>query len=154
MRVIRIILSVTMCLAAFSIRAADVSKIFAPSAGIKAIVEVKGTDLVWIISRGNLREQGGVSLDTEKTPHIVVDSYDFSGRLGFSVWYVDDGMGTYTISRIFTFSPLANRFVEQFPSCSDEFYNLRVDNKRRRLISTYYDQGVPRICITRLSITK
>jgi hypothetical protein len=127
---------------------------FTPSAGIKAVVEVKGVDLVWKVSGENLREQGGVSLDTEKTPHIAVDSYDFSGRLGFSVWYVDDGMGTYTISRVFTFSPLTNKFVERFPSYGDEFNNLRVDKNRRRLISTYYDQNVPRLCTTRLPITK
>lgn len=154
MRTIKIFLIVAMLVASFSTHAIGISNTFSPSTGIKAVVEVKGADLVWRVSGENLREQGQVTLDTEKTPHIAVDSYDFSGRLGFSVWYVDSGMGTYRIFRIFTFSAVTNKFVERFPSCGDQFNNLRVDKKRRHLVSTYYDENVPRLCTTRLSITK
>jgi len=84
---------------------------------------------------------------------VVVDSYDFSGRLGFSVWYLDDGMGTYTIHRVFTFSPSTNEFEERSPQCGDEFLNLRVDRKKHRLISAYFDKNVSKFCITRLRMT-
>lgn len=154
MKIMKIFLAMVMIVASFSTRAADISKNFVPSAGVNAVVEIKGTDLMWKAYGRSGSEQGGISLDTEKTPQIEVDSYDFSGRLGFSVWYIDDGMGTYTIFRVFTYSPLANKFVERFPSCGGEFDNLRVDKKRRRLISTYYDQNIPKLCTTRLFISK
>lgn len=145
-------LAVAMLVVSYSVLAANVSTVFTPSDGINATVEIMGSDLIWRASTQNRTEEGGVRLDTRKIPHIAVDSYDFSGRLGFSVWYMDDGMGVSTISRVFTFAPHTNRFVERFPSCGDEFYNLRVDKKRRHLVSTYYDKNSPKLCATRLSM--
>lgn len=70
-------------------------------------------------ARGLVR-QGNIILDTEKTIHIAVGGYDFSGRLGFLVWYLDDGMGTSTIHRVFSFSPATNKIVERSPQCGDD----------------------------------
>lgn len=136
---------------AFSVCAAENSESFSPAPGVKAVIEIKGNHLMWKTYYRNGSAQGDVSIDTEKMIHINVDNYDFSGKYGFSVWHVDDGMGVYSIYRIFTFSSSDNKFVERNPSsmCGDEFINLKVDKKRRRLVSTYWNNGVPKLCVTR-----
>ncbi|UXU91936.1 hypothetical protein [Burkholderia sp. S-53] len=154
MTFIRILLVLVALAISFLTFAADFSKRFMPSPGAVAVVEIKGSNLVWRLFGKNGIKQGEVSVDTEKPPIIEIDSYDFSGRLGFSVSHIDDGMGAYEVDRVFTFSPSSNEFVERFPSCGDEFANLWVDKKRRYLVSTYWDQGVPKRCITKLSIAR
>ncbi len=111
---------------------------------------VSGSDLIYEISSSVKRKQGRISVDTEKFIHIDVDDYNFSGSYGFSMWYTDAGIGIYTIHRVFVFSPKIGAFVEQFPKCGDEFINLTVDRKGRRLLSTYFPDNVPRICATTL----
>ena len=154
MRVIKIFVTVAVLATSFLTYAADTSKIFSPSPGVVAVVEIKGLNLVWRLSGKNGVRQGEVSLDAENPSSIAIGSYDFSGRLGFLVSHTDDGKGTYEVDRVFTFSKLFNEFVERFPSCGDEFANLRVDKKRRYLVSTYWDGNVPKRCVTRLSIER
>lgn len=154
MKTIKIFLVTAMLAISIWASAADISETFAPSPGVKAVVAIKGTSLIWKVYRGNQIKQGRVDLEMEKTPHIEIGSYDFSGRLGFSVSHIDDGMGTHGIHRVFTFSPSTNDFVERAPSCGDGFVNLQVDKRRRLLKSTYWDQNVQKICTTRLSIDK
>ncbi|QVN20800.1 hypothetical protein [Burkholderia pyrrocinia] len=154
MKIVKIIVTVAALTISFLTCAADISKTFAPSQGVVAVVEIKGLNLVWRLSGKNGIRQGEVGLDTENPSSIEIGSYDFSGRLGFLVSHTDDGKGTYEVDRVFTFSPLFNEFVERFPSCGDEFANLRVDKKRRYLVSTYWDKNVPKRCITRLPIER
>lgn len=118
------------------------------------MISIDGRNLVWSLTGGNAGGRGGVSFDTEKPLSLEIGSYDFSGRLGFLVSYIDDGMGVYEISRVFTFSPSSYVFVERFPSCGDEFVNLKVDGRSHLLISTYWDKNIPKRCITRLSVEK
>ncbi|WP_250435019.1 MULTISPECIES: hypothetical protein [unclassified Caballeronia] len=89
-----------------------------------------------------------IELDTESAPHIGVDDYGFDGTRGFSVWYLDEGMATSTISRVFLYSPIRRGFVEIRPKCADEFVNLRVDRLKHVLVSTYYDGNEPKLCRT------
>jgi hypothetical protein len=112
--------------------------------------------LIWKIYYGGRVNKGRVDVDTEKPIYIDVADYDFSGRLGFAVWHVDDGKGTYSIYRVFTFSSSINKFVERNPasSCGDEFINLSIDKKRHSLFSTVWEQNIPKICVTRLPILK
>ncbi|MCU9956988.1 hypothetical protein OEJ37_26870 [Burkholderia sp. BKH01] len=154
MRVIRILVTVVMFAIPFLAYAAGFSKIFTPSPGVTAVVDVRDLNLVWRLSGRNGINQGEVAFNAETPLSIEVGSYDFSGRLGFLVSHTDDGKGAYEVDRVFTFSPLFNEFVERFPSCGDEFANLRVDKKRRYLVSTYWDKNVPKRCITRLSIER
>ncbi|WP_250525455.1 hypothetical protein [Caballeronia sp. GAWG2-1] len=154
MKVLKIVIFGLWLIAAGAASASNSRLVFSPVAGVDAVVEMKGKDLKWKTDRHGLILQGDVSIDTEKVIHFAVDSYDFSGRKGFSVWYLDDGMGTFTIHRVFTFSRLNNGFVERFPRCGDEFLNLRIDRQKRHLISTYFAHNVPRSCVTRLVIEK
>jgi hypothetical protein len=137
-----------------SAHAAGNTLVFSPIRGAKTEITIKNQTLAWTTSYHGRNNKGRIDVDTEKQIHIVVDDYDFSGRRGFAVWHTDDGMGTYSIHRIFTFSPKTNKFIERNPAsqCGDEFINLIIDRKNKRLLSTSWDQNIPRQCITHLSI--
>ncbi|WP_124604450.1 hypothetical protein [Burkholderia sp. Bp9142] len=152
MSIFRGLVAVAMLAISFFSHAADFSKKFSPSPGAIAVVGIEGGKLDWRLSGKNGVRRGEVNFDTEKPLIIKIGSYDFSGRLGFWVSHADDGKGVYQVDRVFTFSPSYNGFVERFPSCGDEFVNLRVDKKRRCLMSTYWDRNIPKTCVTRLSI--
>ncbi|MEF9438853.1 hypothetical protein OWS73_02450 [Burkholderia sp. 1B3(2022)] len=154
MMAIKGLAAVVMLVASFFLYAGDISKTFSPSPGIVSVIKIKGDSLVWQLSgRGGVK-RAVVNCDTEKPLNIEVDSYDFSGRLGFRVSHIDDGKGVYSVDRVFTFSSLSYEFVEKFPSCGDGFFNLEVDKRRRYLVSTYWSDNSPKKCITRLSILK
>ena len=140
----------TLMFLALSAGATEAPEVFSPAPDVKAIVITKANDLTWKVDYNGSKNKGNVSLDTEREIHIDVNDFDFSGHLGFSVWHVDDGMGTYTVFRVFTYSQPTNEFVERSPACGDEFVNLKIDKKRHYLISTYWDQNIPKTCITRL----
>lgn len=128
MKAIVVWVAATIFSMSFQAYAADISKTFVPSPGVVAVAEIKSSNLIWKLSGKGRVRQGGVSLNTEK-PSIEVDSYDYSGRLGFRVLHIDDGMGMYEIDRVLAFSPSSNKFAERFSSCGDEFANIRVDKK-------------------------
>lgn len=139
----------------FSVGAAEGQRIFFPAPGAKAVVEVDG-GVTWKVNFGGRINSGKLDIDTEKPIYVDINDYDFSGHLGFAVWHVDDGMGTYSSYRVFTFSLSKNKFVERNPAplCGGEFVNLRVDKKRHLLLSTFWSRNVPKLCITRLSPLK
>jgi hypothetical protein len=128
------------------------TRIFSPALGVKVIITVDGQILSWKVDYGSGENKERVDVDTEKSVYLDVNDYDFSGYPGFAVWHVDDGMGTYFIYRVFTFSPSTNKFIERSPAtlCGDEFINLKIDKKGQRLFSTFWDQNTPRMCATRL----
>ncbi|WP_144029763.1 hypothetical protein [Burkholderia sp. AU18528] len=154
MKIIRTLLAVVMFSTSFFAWADDVLRTFAPSPGIMAVVRIKGQNLFWSLSGKSGVKQGEIFIDSEKPLSIKIGNYDFSGRLGFWVSHADDGMGTYEVDRVFTSSPSSNEFVERFPSCGDEFANLRMGEKRRYLVSTYWSRNVPKRCIARLSVER
>jgi hypothetical protein len=90
-----------------------------------------------------------LTFDTESTLHLAVADYAFNGTKGFSVWYLDEGMGEYTISKVFLFSLKHRQFVEIRPACGDDFVNLRIDKVRRELVSTYYERSEAMLCRTK-----
>jgi len=154
MRGVKVLVAMVAHIISFTSCAADISKIFAPAPGVVVEVEIRGSDLVWMLSGEGGVRRGRVNVDAEKPLKLKIDSYDFSGRLGFLVSHMDDGMGVYEIGRVFTFSPSSNEFVERFPACGDEFVNIDVSQSGRYLVSTYWRRGVPERCITRLKIEK
>lgn len=93
-----------------------------------------------------------IPTQTEKTVHLEVGDYDFSGLDGFAFWSIDEGQGVYKVYRVFTFSWERNDFVERRPSCGDEFLNLKVDSLHGQLVSAFFDDNVPKSCITRLPV--
>jgi hypothetical protein len=151
MKMIRLFLLVFVFFSLLA-RASEGARVFSPASGVKVVIAVEGDSLSWNVYYGGGHSQGRVDVDTEKPIYVDVNDYDFGGGLGFAVWHVDDGMGTYSIYRVFTFSKSTNEFVERSPSsqCGDEFINLKIDKKKRRLLSTFWDQNIPRVCTTHL----
>lgn len=139
-----------------TVGATEGTSVFSPAPGVKAIVTIDRQSLSWDVHYGTAKNQGRVDIDTEKSIHLDINDYDFSGHLGFAVWHVDDGMGSSSIYRVFTFSPTKMQFIEQGPTslCGDEFINLTVDMRRRVLLSTFWDENIPNTCATRLPRTK
>ncbi|WP_222945034.1 hypothetical protein [Paraburkholderia sp. 31.1] len=146
----------TLSLISLSVSAAEDAHIFSPANGAKAVITTEEDALTWQVNYGGKTNRERVDVDTEKPIYVDVNDYDFSGHLGFAVWHVDDGMGTYSVYRVFTFSPSTKKFVERSPAplCGDEFVNLKVDKKGHRLFSTFWDQNIPKVCATRLSPLK
>ncbi|MGS0622277.1 hypothetical protein ACU8YE_05155 [Ralstonia sp. VS2407] len=93
---------------------------------------------------------GAIATQTEKPIHLAAGDYDFSGRQGFAFWSIDEGQGVYKIYRVFTFSRKRTDFVERHSRCGDAFLNLRVEAQRKRLISTFFENNIPKSCVTRL----
>ncbi len=87
--------------------------------GEHATLNVADKKVSCLVADEDRRYRGNIDVDTDSEIHIDVDDYSFNGRKGFSVWYFDEGMGIYTIHRIFSFSRATGRFVECFPKYGD-----------------------------------
>ncbi|WP_459909088.1 hypothetical protein [Caballeronia sp. HLA56] len=130
--------------------AADQYKNFrvAPSV-TTSIYRVDSSVKVKISEVGKKERYQVLTFDTESTLHLAVADYAFNGTKGFSVWYLDEGMGKDTISMVFLFSLKQHRFVEIRPACGDDFVNLQIDNVRRELVSTYHERNEAVLCRTK-----
>lgn len=124
---------------------------FEPEQGVAVTLMPDKTDLTVTVQTQNGSKDRVISFQTEKVMHVEVGNYNFDGFQDFSVWYVDDGMGTYSIHRIFVYAPKDSSFKELKPVCGDEFLNLKVNKEKRILCSMYYKGNVPTLCVTKPS---
>ncbi|HHE5700239.1 TPA: hypothetical protein ACPEY2_004191 [Citrobacter amalonaticus] len=85
-----------------------------------------------------------VDVSSEKKNHITFEDYNRDGYKDFSIWHLDEGMGTYKIYRLFVFSPADNKFKEIKPTCGDDFVNVRIEG--HDLINMIYDDNTPKSC--------
>lgn len=152
-RFLKIFILLVLCLLRDTFAAAppavigDTQFSFSPCDGMSVIAKVTKQALTLSIDLpGQVPVEQSVPLDIERQPHLVVDDYNFDGRPDISVWYVDEGMGTSTVHRVFLFNPGASGFTEAVPHCGEEFLNLKVDKAKRVLISTFYREGKPSLC--------
>ncbi|WP_416052947.1 hypothetical protein [Cupriavidus basilensis] len=151
MRMIDRLLLVPLVLASCCVFAEDSTIAFAPTPATRAVLRVDGHSVTFdIVDLEKGVHRGKIDLETENPIHIAIDDYSFDGRNGFSIWSVDEGMGVYTIHRVFLYSIGQSTFVEAYPACGGQFINLKVDKKRRRIISMHYEENIPRLCKTRL----
>lgn len=91
-----------------------------------------------------------IAFDTEKSLQVKIDDYNFDGHKDIAVSHIDDGMGVFMVYRVFLYSTQMQDFEEVTPGCGDQFLNLQVDKARGILISTYYENNIPALCVTRL----
>ncbi|MFS8980299.1 hypothetical protein PO002_38655 [Cupriavidus necator] len=142
---------VTLLIGLFALNAtASSGTNFSPDGATRVAVHINGGHILYEIENESQKKREEINFEVEKQLHIEIADYNFDGRLDFSVWHTDEGMGTYTLHRVFVFSKEKNEFIENFPKCNDEFINLKVDKKNKRLISTYFEGGIPRLCKTNL----
>ncbi|MFC0228909.1 XAC2610-related protein [Serratia aquatilis] len=115
----------------------------------KASMRISNRHVSYHIDDGNVNHAKEISVDTVKKINLIVGDFNFDGKKDFSIVHIDDGMGVYYIYRFFLFSVKLNDFIEIYPSCGDEFINIRIDKKKKVIMSTYYQDNQPMLCITK-----
>lgn len=80
-----------------------------------------------------------ISIPSEAPLRIKVEDLNSDGYPDFSVAHLDEGMGTYSVHRVFLYSSRRKIFLEFFPKCTNEFINLKIANGY--LLSSYISNG-------------
>ena len=122
---------------------------FHPVKEVEATLALNGSILTTAVKNGSHAENSSIDFESVNQLHIQVDDFNFDGKQDFAVWQVDDGMGTYTISRIFAYQPELGSFKELRPDCGDGFVNLRIEREKKTLVSTYWEMNKPKTCMTK-----
>jgi len=122
--------------------------------GISANIFLKDNDSlsVSILNDGNVLSTEDIDVSSEKKNHIIIEDYNRDGYKDFSLWHLDEGMGTHKIYRLFIFSKTEKKFKEIKPTCGDDFVNIRTDGGD--LINVIYDDNAPKLCTMPLKTLK
>ena len=115
----------------------------------KAKISVVEGRVVYEIKTNEEIASGYFEFDAEAKLKIKSDDFNFDGNIDFDIWHFDEGMGVYTVHRLFVFDPSGKIFYEIFPSCGEQFMNLEVDRSKRILYSTFFFRNKPKRCATR-----
>lgn len=121
---------------------------FFPENNVKVKVTTSDSKANYEIDSGSKIISKEIPVETEKAIKINIEDYNFDGHKDIAISHIDDGMGNFTAYRIFLYSTKSQDFEEIIPDCGDQFLNLKVDSKRKLLISTYYKENLPAICET------
>jgi hypothetical protein len=120
-----------------ALAAADGKLSFSPLCDVKAEVVANGQQVTITVRQGADVVTETIAVDTEKKLKLAVDDFNFDGHPDFVISHTDDGMGTYTISQIYSYSAKEKKFVALTPKCGDEFINVVVSKKKRTLTNSY-----------------
>lgn len=127
---------------------------FSPTKGVEAMLVLEGSTLNVAVKGEMHNESRTIDFEAVNELHVQIDDYNFDGAKDFAVWQLDDGMGTYDYYRVFIYQARTGTFEELRPDCGDGFVNLRVDKKRKALLSTYWEMNVAKQCVTRFAKRK
>jgi hypothetical protein len=122
---------------------------FSPTKNVDATLVLEGPMLIVAVKSEAHNESRTIDFQAENRLHVQINDFNFDGVKDFAVSQIDDGMGTYDYYRIFVYQSKSSTFEELQPDCGDGFVNLRIENKRKALISTYWEMNVPKQCVTR-----
>jgi hypothetical protein len=127
---------------------------FSPTKGVEATLVLEGSTLNVAVKGETNNESRTIDFQAENELHLQIDDFNFDGAKDFAVRQLDDGMGTYDYYRVFIYQARTGTFEELRPDCGDGFVNLRVDKKRKALLSTYWGVNGPEQCVTRFAKRK
>lgn len=127
---------------------------FSPTQGVEAALVLEGPTLNIAVKGEMHNESRTIDFEAVNELHVQVDDFNFDGAKDFAVRQLDDGMGTYDYYRVFIYQVKTGTFEELQPDCGDGFVNLRVDKKRKALLSTYWEMNVAKQCVTRFAKRK
>lgn len=119
-----------------------------PADGMIIKADVEETELVYSISLKDEIKTNRIKFDTEKRLYLGSDDLNFDGYPDIFAWHTDEGMGSFSVYRIFIYLPKNNNFIENLPNCGDQFLNLKIDKKHKKIRSTYFEDNIPKICET------
>ncbi|WP_439820323.1 XAC2610-related protein [Pseudomonas sp. HLG18] len=127
---------------------------FSPIKDVEATLVLEGSTLNVAVKGETHNESRTIDFQAVNELHVQVDDFNFDGVKDFAIWQLDDGMGTYHYYRVFIYQAKTGTFQELQPDCGDGFVNLRVDKKRKALLSTYWEMNIPKQCVTRFAKRK
>ncbi len=127
------------------------STTFSPTENVEATLVLAGSTLTVAVKSNTQSESRTIAFQAENELYVQIDDFNFDGAKDFAVWQIDDGMGTYTIHRVFIYQPEAGFFKELTPACGDDFVNMRVERDKRMLLSTYWEMNEQKLCVTHFS---
>ncbi|CAI8787289.1 XAC2610-related protein [Pseudomonas sp. IT-P260] len=127
---------------------------FSPTQGVEATLVLEGSTLNVAVKSETHNESRTVDFEAVNELHMQFDDFNFDGAQDFAIWQLDDGMGTYHYYRVFIFQVKTGTFEELQPDCGDGFVNLRVDKKRKALLSTCWEMNIPKQCVIRFTKRK
>ncbi|WP_150694275.1 XAC2610-related protein [Pseudomonas fluorescens] len=127
---------------------------FSPTKGVDVTLILEGSKLNIAVKSETQSESRTIDFEAENELHMQFDDFNFDGAKDFAIWQLDDGMGTYHYYRVFIYQAKTGTFEELQPDCGDGFVNLRVDKKRKALLSTDWEMNIPKQCITRFTKRK
>lgn len=143
-------LSVAISLPAVNAHSDEVKELrFMPEKSTQAYVKISNRELTISSIFDGGEKISKVLIDTDTLIHIEVNDYNFDGYKDFSVYYLDGGMATHLIYRIFLYSKKNKNFVETQPKCGDQFVDIRTVKKSKRLVNSYYSQNLVKTCSAR-----
>jgi hypothetical protein len=130
---------------------------FSPAEGVYAIIAYENEAITYTLVYEGQEIHEKISAGEYRTPKAIrVSDYNYDGLKDFSIMYADDGMEINDVYRVFIYSKKTKHFIEHLTSDGDEFFNLVVDEKNERLLSTCWredleiNRTVPKQCVTRL----
>jgi hypothetical protein len=135
---ISLVAFVVVCLVGSEASASNV-RFFSPRTGISAKLTVEKSQVTYEVSMAKHNKVDQFTVETEKPLKIDVADYNFDGYEDFSISHADDGMGIYTISSIFVYSPKEVGFLSLRPKCGDEFINVVLNKNKGTLINSYFE---------------
>lgn len=136
------LISITQCLACEATT-------FYPEADVRVELLSQKTSIEYFVYSKFKEMNKEIAFDTEKTLQVNIDDYNFDGHKDIAVSHIDDGMGVFMVYRVFLYSSQIQDFEEITPDCGDQFLNLHLDNEKKAIISTYYNDNMPVLCETR-----
>jgi len=122
---------------------------FSPTKNVAATLVLEGPMLTVTVKNEAHNDSRTIDFQAENDLHMQINDFNFDGVKDFAVSQIDDGMGTFDYYRIFIYHQKSSTFEELQPDCGDGFVNLRIESKRKALISTYWEINVPKQCVTR-----
>ncbi|MGF6283951.1 XAC2610-related protein [Pseudomonas silensiensis] len=122
---------------------------FSPTKNVEATLVLEGSMLTVTVKNEAHNDSRTIDFQAENDLHVQINDFNFDGVKDFAVSQIDDGMGTLDYYRIFVYQPNSSSFEELQPDCGDGFVNLRIERKRKALISTCWEMNVPKQCVTR-----
>lgn len=78
-------------------------------------------------------------LDMPSTANLNIRQIEGVRSTYIEAWHIDEGMGTYTIHRLFYYQISEQRFMERKPVCGEQFINLEPQKNQTTLVYSAFD---------------
>lgn len=67
---------------------------FSPARDVEVALRIGDREVEYTVQKTSGQDIRKIAIDTERRIHVDIDDYNFDGHGDFSIWHMDDGMGT------------------------------------------------------------